>query len=80
MQRIVMLERESLVADRRRPDFAREWVDYPRSTQAEVEARPAGATIAVLNKRLIGAEHVLADPLIANLDAFVRGEPQNRVA
>lgn len=55
MHRIVYLERESIVADVRRPDFAHDWVEYPKTLPAEVEARLAGATIAIVNKLPIDA-------------------------
>jgi len=50
MQRIVYLERESIRAEVRRPAFAHEWVEHPRTTVDELEARLAGATIAIVNK------------------------------
>ncbi len=50
MERIVYLERESIVADVRRPDCAHEWIEHAKTPQAEVEARLAGATIAIVNK------------------------------
>ena len=55
MHRIVYLERESIIADVRRPGFPHEWAEYPKTAQAEVEERLAGATIAIVNKRLIDA-------------------------
>jgi glycerate dehydrogenase len=55
MERIVYLERESIIADVQRPAFAHEWVEYPKSLQAEVEPRLADATIAIVNKVQIDA-------------------------
>lgn len=55
MERIVYLERESIQASVRRPASAHEWVEYARTPQAEVEARLAGATIAIVNKVQIDA-------------------------
>jgi glycerate dehydrogenase len=44
MQRIVHLERESVIADVRRPAFAHDWVEYPKTTPAQVVERLAGPT------------------------------------
>jgi glycerate dehydrogenase len=55
MRRIVYLERESVIAEVRRPAFAHEWVEYPKTLQAQVEARLSGATIAIVNKLQIDA-------------------------
>lgn len=50
MHRIVCLERESVIAEFRRPAFPHEWVDYPMSTSGQVVERLKGATIAIVNK------------------------------
>jgi glycerate dehydrogenase len=50
MHRIVCLERDSVIADFRRPAFPHEWVDYPMSAPAQAVERLQGATIAVINK------------------------------
>jgi glycerate dehydrogenase len=55
MERIVYLERESIIADVRRPAFAHEWVEHACSLQAEVEPRLAEASIAIVNKVQIDA-------------------------
>ncbi|MDQ5881019.1 MAG: glycerate dehydrogenase [Pseudomonadota bacterium] len=55
MERIVYLERESIIADVRRPAFAHAWIEHPISLQAEVELRLAEATIAIVNKVQIDA-------------------------
>ena len=55
MERIVYLERESIVADVRRPAFAHEWVEHAKSLQTETEPRLAEATIAIVNKLQIDA-------------------------
>lgn len=56
MHRIVYLEGESMIADVRRPDFVHHWDEYPKTLQADVEARLAGATIAIFNKLQLGAD------------------------
>lgn len=50
MHRIVYLERESIIAQVRRPTFAHDWVEYPKTLQADLEARLQGCTIAIVNK------------------------------
>lgn len=56
MHRIVCLEGESVIADVRRPCFAHHWHEYPKTLQADVEARLAGANIAIINKLQLGAD------------------------
>jgi glycerate dehydrogenase len=62
MQRIVYLERESIIAEVRRPDFPHSWVEYRQTLQPQVAERLAGATIAIVNKLQIGAELIAALP------------------
>jgi hypothetical protein len=50
MQRIVYLERESVIAEVRRPAFAHEWTEYAKTAPGQVVERLAGATIAIINK------------------------------
>jgi glycerate dehydrogenase len=54
--KIVYLERDSVRAAVRRPAFAHEWAEYPRTLQPEVEARLAGAAVAIVNKLRLDAE------------------------
>ncbi|WEF35058.1 D-2-hydroxyacid dehydrogenase [Pseudoduganella chitinolytica] len=49
-ERIVFLDRASLVADVRRPSFAHTWDEHDASTAAEAIERLRGATIAITNK------------------------------
>jgi len=49
-QRIVFLDRGSIQANLRWPDFPHEWRDYDNTPPAEVVARLRDATIAVSNK------------------------------
>jgi glycerate dehydrogenase len=62
--RIVYLERESIIADVRRPAGAHEWIEYARTPQAEVEARLAGATIAIVNKVVLDAAMIARLPAL----------------
>src|SRR5437763_11005630 len=50
MERIVFLERGTLVADIRRPAFAHEWREYAETRAEQVVERLRGATIAITNK------------------------------
>lgn len=49
-QRVVFLDRASLVAHIRRPNDAAEYAEYERSSAEQVVARLAGATVAITNK------------------------------
>jgi glycerate dehydrogenase len=61
-ERIVYLERESIIADVRRPAFAHAWVEYPKTRPDEVVERLQGATIAIVNKAPLPAVAVDALP------------------
>lgn len=50
MQKIVFLDRDSLIATVRRPAFAHEWTDHPATAPDQVAQRLRGATIAITNK------------------------------
>jgi len=56
MHKIVFLDRDSLLATVRRPDFAHDWLDYPATAPDQVHERLQGATIAVTNKVPLRAE------------------------
>jgi len=60
MHRIVHLERESMIAEVRRPSFAHEWVEYPSTKPAQVVERLAGASIAIINKVPLPATAIAA--------------------
>jgi len=64
MQRIVFLERDTLAPQIRvrRPAFAHDWVEYPKSTVDQVAERARGATILIVNKVNITAETLAALP------------------
>ena len=46
----MFLERDSVKANVRRPNFEHEWIEYAESDSDEVVARLKGATIAIVNK------------------------------
>ena len=64
MHRIVYLERESIIADVRRPDFPHHWVEHAQTLQVQVAQRLAGATIAIVNKLTLGGELIAALPAL----------------
>jgi len=61
-ERLVFLDRDSIIADIRRPAFAHEWTEYPASTAAEAIERLQGASIAITNKVPLRAEALAALP------------------
>jgi|ERR1044071_5210086 glycerate dehydrogenase len=50
MERIVFLDRSTLIADVRRPAFEHEWTEYAMTAPAEIVERLKRATIAITNK------------------------------
>src|SRR5205814_1146995 len=50
MERIVFLERNTVQANFRRPDFDHEWIEFGESLQEQVLERLRGATIVISNK------------------------------
>src|SRR5216684_4044458 len=50
MERIVFLERNTVQASFRRPDFDHEWIEYGESQAGQVGDRLRGATIVISNK------------------------------
>jgi glycerate dehydrogenase len=49
-QQIVYLERDSVIANVRRPDFAHDWVEYKSTQPDQVIERLQGCSIAIVNK------------------------------
>ena len=49
-QKIVFLDRSTIIADIRRPDFEHEWTEYETTAPDEVVERLKGASIAITNK------------------------------
>lgn len=73
MHRIVYLERQSVIAEVRRPNFPHHWVEYPKTLQSEVRERLAGATIAIVNKLQIDAELIAALPALRMIAVAATG-------
>ena len=62
MHNIVFLDRDSLLADVRRPAFAHEWTEYPATAPSEVVERLRGASIAITNKVPLRASDIAQLP------------------
>jgi glycerate dehydrogenase len=64
MHRIVILERDTLAPEIRvrRPTFAHDWVEYPKSRADQVVERAKGATILIVNKVNITAQAIAQLP------------------
>src|SRR5437870_5294751 len=60
MERIVFLERNTIQANFRRPDFDHEWIEYAETTAEQVVERVRDATIIISNKLSLG------EPQLAN--------------
>ena len=61
-QRIVFLDRASLIADMRVPAFAHEWVDHEQTPPGDVAARIRDASIVVVNKVKLPGEILAQAP------------------
>jgi glycerate dehydrogenase len=62
MQKIVFLDRDSLMADVRPPHFPHDWQDHGATTADQVVGRLHGATIAITNKVPLRAEAIAQLP------------------
>src|ERR1043166_2957754 len=54
MERIIFLERNTIPADFRRPNFDHEWIEYPETAVPQVAERVRDATIIISNKLSLG--------------------------
>ncbi|MEF8729392.1 MAG: D-2-hydroxyacid dehydrogenase [Accumulibacter sp.] len=73
MHCIVYLERESIVAEVRRPAFPHHWHEHPCTLQTEVGERLAGATIAIVNKLQLDAGLIAALPALRMIAVAATG-------
>src|ERR1041384_7407682 len=62
MERIVFIERNTIQADFRRPDFDHEWIEYAESTAEQVPDRVRDATIIISNKLSLGETQLSQAP------------------
>ena len=60
MERIVFLERNTIQANFRRPEFDHDWVEYPESSADQVPERVRDATIIISNKLSLGEPQLAA--------------------
>lgn len=73
MQRIVFLDRDSIQADIRRPEFPHEWQDFPATSAVQVAERLEGATIAISNKVPVMADSLVRLPGIRMIAVCATG-------
>ncbi|MBB3118180.1 D-2-hydroxyacid dehydrogenase [Pseudoduganella violacea] len=71
--KIVFLDRDSLIADLRRPAFAHDWQDYPATAPADAVARLQGAAIAVTNKVPLRADTLAQLPQLKMIAVAATG-------
>ena len=62
MEKVVFLDRESLNAKVRRPEFQHDWVEYDQTSPNEIINRLAEASIAITNKVPIRKETIAKLP------------------
>ena len=64
MERIVFLERDTIQANFRRPNFDHEWIEYEETAPDEVFERLRGATIVISNKLALCEAQLSVSPRI----------------
>ena len=64
MERIVFIERNTVHANFRRPNFDHEWIEYPESAAEEVPERIRDATIIISNKLSLGEVQLSRAPQV----------------
>lgn len=62
MERIVFLERKTIPADFRRPNFDHEWIEYPETFPEQVIERARPASIIISNKLSLGEPQLATAP------------------
>ena len=62
MERIVFIERNTIKADFRRPNFEHEWIEYPESSAEQVPERVREASIVISNKLSLGEPQLSQAP------------------
>lgn len=62
MERIVFLERDTIQADFRRPNFDHEWVEYADTLPPEVSERVQPASVIISNKLSLGEPQLARAP------------------
>lgn len=64
MERIVFIERNTIQANFRRPNFDHEWIEYAESTAEQVPERIHDATVIISNKRSLGEVQLSQAPKV----------------
>lgn len=72
-ERIVFLDRASIRAEIRRPEFAHVWTDHPQTSATEVVARLEDATIAISNKVPVMGEAIAQLPTLRMIAVCATG-------
>lgn len=72
-QKIVFLDRQSLIADLRAPSFDHEWLDFEQTLPAQVVERLKGAAIAVSNKVKLSGEALAQLPTLKMIAVAATG-------
>src|SRR2546423_6737580 len=62
MERIVFLERNTIQAQFRRPEFDHDWIEYPETSADQVIERIRDATIIISNKLSLGESQLSKAP------------------
>ncbi|HYV25859.1 MAG TPA: D-2-hydroxyacid dehydrogenase [Pyrinomonadaceae bacterium] len=64
MERIVFIERNTIQANFRRPNFDHEWIEYPESAAEQVPKRVRDATMIISNKLSLGEGQLSQAPRV----------------
>ena len=64
MERIVFIERNTIQANFRRPNFDHEWIEYAESTAEQVPERIRDATVIISNKLSLGEAQLSQAPKV----------------
>ena len=64
MERIVFLERNTIQAEFRRPNFEHQWIEYPETVAAQVVERVRDATIIISNKLSLAGPQLSSAPKV----------------
>ncbi len=73
MQRIVFLERDSIRARLRRPNFPHVWEDYPLTAPDEIVQRLQNASIAITNKVVLSGDMLAQLPKLRMIAGAATG-------
>ncbi len=72
-QKIVFLDRKSLIANLRAPSFAHEWIDHEQTKPDQVLGNLKDATIAITNKVKLSGETLAQTPQLKMIAAATTG-------